>query len=181
MPSEKDKGLTYSFDVCEKCKSICCQDAKPPLTESRKKIIRDFMAENRVRPSVTFNKEEYSYPAVDNEVYCKLFNKRTGKCIVHAVKPETCVAGPITFDINFDTQKVGFFVKKAEICAFAGILFDDKPALKKHFEVARKQILALIDQLSADELRALMKIDEPQTFKFCEEQLSIEVIKKLGL
>jgi hypothetical protein len=116
---------------------------------------------------------------VDTDVYCKLFNKKTYKCMVHPVKPETCVAGPITFDINFKTQKICFFLKKAEICAYAGVLFKDKPALKEHFEFARKQIIALIDQLSADELRALMKIEEPQTFKFCEEPLSIEVIRKL--
>ncbi len=101
--------------------------------------------------------------------------------MVHSVKPETCVAGPITFDINFNTQKVCFFLKKDEICAYAGVLFKNKPALKKHFEEARKQILELIEQLSAEELRALMKIDEPQTFKFCEEPLSPAVIKKLDL
>jgi hypothetical protein len=101
--------------------------------------------------------------------------------MVHPVKPETCVAGPITFDINFDNQKVGFFLKKTEICAYAGALFKDKPALQRHFEVAREQILTLIDQLSADELRALMKIEEPLTFKFCEEPLSPQVIRKLDL
>ncbi len=110
-----------------------------------------------------------------------MFNKKTGKCLVHSVKPETCVAGPITFDINFDTQKVCFFLKKEEICAYSGVLFKDKPALMKHFEVAKKQIIDLIEQLSAEELRALMKIDEPQTFKFCEEPLSPAVIRKLDL
>jgi hypothetical protein len=30
-------------------------------------------------------------------------------------------------------------------------------------------------------LRELMKIEEPQTFKVGEEDLSVEVVKKLGL
>ena len=180
MPKE-DKGATYSFDVCSECKSICCQDAKPPLTSSRKKIIEEYLKKNKIKIAKPFAKGEYSYPAVDREVYCRLFNKKTGKCMVHLVKPETCVAGPITFDINFDTQKVCFFLKKEEICAYAGVLFKNKPALMKHFEVARKQIIDLIDQLSAEELRALMKIDEPQTFKFCEEPLSPAMIRKLDL
>jgi hypothetical protein len=179
--SNEDKGTTCSFDVCSQCKSICCQDAKPPLTSSRKKIIEVFLKKNKIKIAKPFAKGEYSYPAVDREVYCRLFNKKTGKCMVHSVKPETCVAGPITFDINFDTQKVCFFLKKEEICAYAGALFKDKQALMEHFEVARKQIVDLIEQLSAQELRALMKIDEPQTFKFCEEPLSPALIRKLDL
>lgn len=180
MP-EDSNGVTYSFDVCSNCKSICCQDAKPPLTGNRKKILREYMKKHRINVNDPFVVAEYSYPAVDGDVYCKFFNKKTGKCLVHAVKPETCVAGPITFDVNFDTGKVGFFLKKEEICAYAGALFKDKAALKQHFEVARKQILTLIELLSAEELRALMKIDEPQTFKFCEEPLSPQVLKKLDL
>ena len=180
MPKE-DKGTTYSFDVCSQCKSICCQDAKPPLTSSRKKIIEEYLKKNKIKIAKPFAKVEYFYPAVDREVYCRLFNKKTGKCIVHSVKPETCVAGPITFDINFETQKLCFFLKKEEICAYAGALFKDKPALMKHFEVARKQIVDLIEQLSAEELGALIKIDEPQTFKFCEEPLSPALIRKLDL
>jgi Fe-S-cluster containining protein len=178
---KEGKGTTYSFDVCSQCKSICCQDAKPPLTGNRKKIIEEYLKKNKLKIANPFAMGEYSYPAVDGDVYCRLFNKKTGKCLVHSVKPETCVAGPITFDINFDTQKVCFFLKKEEICAYAGVLFKDKPALTKHFEVARKQIIDLIEQLSAEELRALMKIDEPQTFKFCEEPLPLAVIRKLDL
>lgn len=181
MTDKDNRGITYSFDICSKCKSICCQDAKPPLTENRKKIIQKYLTEHNLNDSSILQKEEYSYPAVDSELYCKLFNKKKGKCMVHAVKPETCVAGPITFDIDFKTYKVSFFLKKAEICAYAGALFKDKASLKKHFEVACKEIHALIDQLNVNELLALMKIDEPQTFKYCEEPLSPEIIRKLDL
>ena len=175
------KGTTYSFDVCSQCKSICCQDAKPPLTSKRKKIIEEYLRKNNIKIAEPFAKGDYSYPAVDQDVYCRLFNKKTGKCMVHPVKPETCVAGPITFEINFDTKRLSFYLKKEEICAYAGCLFKDKPALLAHLEVARKQINDLIEQLSAEELRALMKIDEPQTFKLCDEPLSLTLVKKLNL
>ena len=177
----KDTGATFSFDVCSQCRSICCQDAKPPLTNNRKKIIKKYIQEQKIDLNNPFVQEEYSYPDVDEKIYCRLFNKSTGKCMVHPVKPETCVAGPVTFNINFCTKKVEWFLKTKELCAFAGVLFEDKAAFKKHFEIAKQQILTLITQLSADELRALMKIDEPLTFKFVEDNLPKDVVKKLGL
>ena len=177
----QENGATYSFDVCSQCRSICCQDAKPPLTKKRQKIIKEYLKEQKINVEKPFAKEHYSYPAVDEQVYCRLFDKKTGKCLVHAVKPETCVSGPITFDINFGSGKVEWFLKKSEICAYAGVLYSDKVAFEKHFEVAKKQLTSLILQLDADELRAIVKIDEPQTFKVGEDDLPIEVAEKLGL
>ncbi len=174
-------GTTYSFDVCSQCKSICCQDAKPPLTEKRKKIIKKYLEEQKVIIKKPFAKEKYSYPRVDEHVYCALFNKETGKCSVHPVKPETCVSGPITFDINFSTKKIEWFLKKPELCAFAGILYNDNAAFIDHFEVAKKELTILICQLNADELRAIAKIEEPQTFKVGEDDLPAQVVKKLDL
>ena len=180
MP-EDDNGTTYSFDQCSQCKSICCQDAKPPLSESRKKILREYLIKHKISIAEPFTKNDYSHLAVDEEIYCKLFSKQTGKCIVHPVKPETCVSGPITFDINFKTKKVEWFLKTSEICAYAGVLYKNKVAFKDHFEVAKNQITTLIKQLSANELRAIVKIDEPQTFKIGEDSLPNEAVKKLGL
>ena len=180
MP-EDNKGKTYSYDVCGKCKIICCQDAKPPVSESRKKIIKEYMAKQKITIEKPFTKENYSYPSVDEALLCKFNSKENKKCMVHSVKPETCRAGPITFDINFKTKKVEWFLKKSEICAYAGELYKNKAAFNDHFEVAKKEIMRLIRELDADELRVLMKIEEPQTFKVGEDDLPIEVVKKLGL
>jgi hypothetical protein len=109
------------------------------------------------------------------------FDKETEKCSVHPVKPETCVAGPVTFDINFSTRKVEWFLKKSEICAFAATLYSNKAAFRKHLEVAKKQLTRLICELNPEELRIILKIDEPQTFKIGEDDLPLEAIKKLGL
>jgi Fe-S-cluster containining protein len=180
MP-EDNKGTTYSYDVCSECKIICCQDAKPPLSESRKKIIKSYLEKQKISADNPFTKENYSYPSVDKQLLCVFNSKETKRCIIHQVKPETCRAGPITFDINFKTKKVQYFLKKSEICAYAGELYKNKTAFQDHYEVAKKEILCLIQELSATELRELNKIDEPQTFKVGEEDLPAEVIKKLGL
>jgi len=128
-----------------------------------------------------FVKAGYSYPAVDEFLFCRFFDKETRKCAVHPVKPETCVAGPVTFDINLSTRKLEWFLKKSEICDFAPILHGNKVAFKKHFEIAKKQLTLLICELDPEELSAVLKIDEPQTFKIGEDDLPSEVIKKLGL
>lgn len=180
MP-EDNKGKTYSYDVCSECGIICCQDAKPPLTENRKKIIKQYLKEHNINTSEPFTTKKYSYPSVDEDLHCIFNDKTTKRCMIHPVKPETCVAGPITFDINFATKKVQFFLKKSTICAYAGDLFKDQAALQTHFEVAKKQITALVKELSADELRELNKIDEPETFKICEEDLPQDIAEKLGL
>jgi len=180
MP-KNDNGLTYSFDACSRCKTSCCQDAKPPLSEKRKKIIKEFLEQQKVPIEKPFSKQHYSYPAVDELVFCRLFNKSTGKCLVHPVKTETCRAGPVTFDINFSTKKVEWFLKKTEICAFAAELYRDKAALKSHFEKAKKELVQLILELDSEELRAILKIEEPYTFKIGEDDLPLEIVQKLGL
>ncbi len=178
---EDNNGTTYSFDVCSQCKIICCQDAKPPLTKKRKKIIQEYLKKQKINVKKPFSKENYSYPAVDELVFCRLFGKETGKCLVHPVKPETCRAGPITFDINFSTKKIEWFLKKSEICAYAGALYGNKAAFKNHFEAAKLELTRLICELDAEELRAIVKIEEPQTFKIGEDNLPLEVVRKLGL
>lgn len=179
--TDENNGKTYRFDVCGECKSVCCQDAKPPLTEGRQKTIKAYLEEQKIKINQPFTHEQYSYPAVDEHLYCRLFNKETKKCFVHPVKPETCRAGRITFDINFKTKKLEYFLKKAKICPLAGVLHENPAMFKVHFEAAKPEITRLVEQLSANELRAIVKIDEPYTFKVGEDDLSADVIKKLGL
>ncbi len=174
-------GKTYSFDVCYQCKTICCQDANPPLTRGRRKIIRDYLHEQKRPAENVFVHAAYSHPASDDEGYCLFFNKTTGKCSIHQVKPETCKAGPITFDINLRTHKLEFFLKKSEICAFAQIVYENSAQFKEHLEAAKTEILRLVSELDDDALKAILKIEEPQTFKISEEDLPLKVCKKLGI
>jgi uncharacterized protein len=179
--SEEKQGKTWAFDVCSSCSLVCCKDANPPLTTNRKDVISEFLKQQGISISHPFVNEEYSHPAVDREGFCQFYNKETRKCMVHSVKPETCRAGPVTFDINFKTRKLEFYLKKGSICAFARVLYKNKSSLEKHLVIAKEEILQLIQMLDVTSLQAVLRIPEPQTFKIDETELPQEVIKKLGI
>jgi Fe-S-cluster containining protein len=180
MPEDRN-GKTYSFDVCSKCKLICCQDANPPLTLNRKKILRDSMKKQNISLETLFTDEKYSHPATDKNGFCIFYEKETRKCRAHQVKPETCRAGPVTFDINLKTRMVEFYLKKSEICLFARVLFENKELFKLHLDTAKAEIMQLIRELDEDALKAILLIPEPQTFKVAEDKLPEEILQKLGI
>jgi Fe-S-cluster containining protein len=172
---------TCSFDVCCRCERGCCQDVKPPLTLKRKKIIEDYLRKQRIRVENPFTNEAYSFPAVDAMGFCVFYDKDTRKCLVHPVKPETCRAGPVTFDINCRTRKVEWHLKTAEVCELAKILCGNDDLFRAHFKVAKEEIMRLICQIDSEALQAILKIEEPQTAKIGEDDLPAEVMEKLGL
>jgi Fe-S-cluster containining protein len=172
---------TCFFDVCCLCKSGCCQSVNPPLTLERKKLIEDYLKEQKIHIENPFAHEAYSYPAVDAMGFCVFYDKDTRKCLVHPVKPETCRAGPVTFDINCHTQKIEWHLKTAEACKLAKALCENSSQFENHFEAAREQLLRLICGLDPKALQAILKVEEPQTVKIGEEDLPEEVMEKLGL
>lgn len=101
--------------------------------------------------------------------------------MVHPVKPETCTAGPVTFDINLKACKVEFYLKKGEICNLAEIMCHNKLQFKEHFEAAKTVLLRLICDLELNDLKNLMMIEEPQTFKIGEADLPREVAEKFAI
>jgi Fe-S-cluster containining protein len=177
--SDENMRKTCSFEVCCTCKNICCQDAKPPLTQKRQKIIKDYLKKQKLHIEHPFSRESYSFPSVDKFGFCLFYNKQTGKCLVHPVKPETCRAGPVTFDINCQTGKVEWYLKTAEMCALVEPLRENRVLFREHFEVARRELLKLICELDVTALQALLKIEEPQTVKIGEDDLPKEVMVKL--
>jgi Fe-S-cluster containining protein len=172
---------TCSFNVCYQCVHGCCQDAKPPLTLERKKIIGDYLKEQKIHVEHPFVNEAYSFPAVDAMGFCVFYGKNTRKCLVHPVKPETCRAGPITFDINRRTQKVEWYLKAAVVCALAQALRGNDTTFRAHFEVAKDELRRLICHLDSEALQAILKIEEPQTVKIGEDDLPKKVTEKLDL
>jgi len=172
---------TCAFDVCYRCELGCCQDVKPPLTLKRKKIIEDYLREQKIRVENPFTDKAYSYPTVDAMGFCLFYDKDTRRCLVHPVKPETCRAGPVTFDINRRTRKVEWHLKTAEVCELAKILRGNDDLFRAHLKVAKEEILRLICELDSEALQAILKIEEPQTVKIGEDDLPQEVIAKLRL
>jgi Fe-S-cluster containining protein len=179
--SEEIMEKTCSFDVCCQCERGCCQDVKPPLTLKRKKIIENYLGEQRILVERPFVNEAYSFPAVDLMGFCVFYCKDTRKCLVHPVKPETCRAGPVTFDINRRTRKVEWYLKTSEVCALAKTLCGSENLFRAHFRVAKEEILRLICELEPKALQAILKIEEPKTVKIGEDDLPAAIMERLGL
>jgi len=70
-------------------------------------------------------------------------------------------------------------LKTETICPLAGALHRDKRALKNHLESARRELLKLVHHLDIEALCAILKIEEPDTFKIGVEDLDIKVLMKL--
>jgi Fe-S-cluster containining protein len=177
--SDENMRKTYNFEVCCTCKNGCCRGAKPPLTLKRQKILKDYLKKQKLRIEKPFGHESYSFPAEDKSGFCVFYNKESGKCLVHPVKPETCIAGPVTFDINLQTGKVEWYLKTPEVCALVEPLRENRVLIREHFEAARRELLELICELDVAALQTLMKIEEPQTVKIGEDDLPREVMEKL--
>lgn len=169
------------YDVCRDCKLGCCQDARPPLTKERICAIEEYLRSAGKVVNRFFIYSDYSFPSIDTDNFCIFYNKITKLCQIHVVKPETCRAGPVTFDINRNTRKVEWFLKTREVCLFAGKLFDTPKKFNEHFEIAKKELMRLICDLDSESLRAILTRDEPHTFKIGEDPLPKEVLVKLGL
>jgi len=180
--SDELSQKTCRFDVCCECAVNCCQGAKPPLTAKRKRIIDAYLRKHKISINPSFINQTYSFPAFDAQEYCVFHVKKTGKCLVHSVKPETCVAGPVTFDINVRTGKIEWFLKTAEACSLAKTFHQNQNqnAFQEHFCVAKKKILRLIRELDADALQAILMIEEPRTIKIGEDDVPREILKKIS-
>ena len=181
--SKKGEGKRQSnfFDVCCKCKTNydCCHDTRPPITENRRRIIEEYLKKERIPIVDAFVEEEYVFPRENEEGYCVFHDMKKRKCKIHAVKPETCVAGPMTFDINRKTGKIEWFVKMSQLCSLAGIVYDNKDLLRQHLESAKKEVSRLVQELSSEALIAVLKKDEPETFKISEDSIAKSVLDKL--
>ena len=175
----KSKRQTDFFDICGQCKISCCQNARPPTTIERRRIIEAYLKKQRIPVENPFVRTAYTFPREDAEGYCVFCDKKTRKCLIHPVKPETCVAGPITFDINMPNRKIEWYLKKEEICPLAGVLYKNKGTLQKHLKSAKKEIFRLVSELDSEALKAILKIEEPETFKIDEDNAGKDILGKL--
>ena len=51
--------------------------------------------------------------------------------------------------------------------------------LKKHLETAKREILNLVTELDSEALKAILKIEEPETFKIGEDNIGKDILDKL--
>jgi len=174
-----DREENDFFNVCSQCNASCCINARPPLTSKRIKIIKAYLRKQKIPLGKPFVQTGYTFPREVEKGYCVFNDRKTGKCLIHHVKPETCVAGPITFDINAKTRKIEWHLKKEIICQLAGKLYGDEERLERHLALAKKEILRLVRGLDAEALKTILKIEEPETFKIDEDTVEKAVLAKL--
>jgi Fe-S-cluster containining protein len=181
MPSTTRRQGNF-FETCSRCKTSwsCCHETTPPITNRRRKIIEAYLETNEVGIEGPFIRTEYVFPRLDAQGYCVFHDKKTRKCLIHPVKPETCVAGPVTFDINLKNGKVEWFIKTEKICPLAQRVYKDKTLLETHLRTAKKEISRLVNDLDSEALRAILEKDEPQTFKIGEDKIGKNVLNRLA-
>jgi Fe-S-cluster containining protein len=169
------------IDTCSRCKTkwACCLGTRPPITDERKRTIEAYLREYAIEIDMPFAEEDYVFPREQASGYCVFRNGKTGKCVVHAVKPETCVSGPVTFDINVRSGKIEWFLKMDRICDLAGVVAQDRELLEMHLVSAKRETGRLVKQLGGEALKAILKKDEPETFKIDEDDAAGDVLDKL--
>jgi Fe-S-cluster containining protein len=89
-----------------------------------------------------------------------------GKCTIHSFKPETCRAGPFTFDVKGDAIEI--FLKYETLCPIVTLLKEVPEAYGQQYAAAVRSITHLVRNLSDDELAVICRIDEPETEKVAE-------------
>jgi len=167
------------FTICSRCGINCCRDARPPITHRRREIIEEYLKGQGISAENPFVQTEYLFPREDSEGYCMFYNKRTRKCQVHPVKPETCVAGPVTFDLDIRNRKIEWYLKMDEICPLAGVMSQEGKSLSRHLQRAKTEIFRLVRELDPGALRAILKIEEPKTFKIGEDDIGEDVLARI--
>jgi hypothetical protein len=86
--------------------------------------------------------------------------------MIHSIKPETCRAGPFTFDIKGDMIEI--YIKHESVCPIVRLLKEVPEAYRQQYERAVQNITHLTGHLTDDELRVICQIDEPETEKVSE-------------
>lgn len=148
--------LSRAETICMECGGRCCIDAHPPVSAAcRQRLIAAGVPED----------------AFESAGYCRLKARRDGSCIlsengmctIHGIKPETCRAGPFTFDMEGD--RIAIYLKHESICPMVGLLQSVPSAYRTQYEQAEKNIRHLVAGLTASELAAVCRIEEPETGK----------------
>ena len=173
-PQELESSSPFdASQVCLRCPHICCRHAKPPLTRRRQRLLEAYVAQQHLEIDDLFARTRYTYPRETRGGLCVFYDVETRRCRVHPVKPETCVAGPITFDMDVRSGTVEWYLKNDEVCPLAQRLRVDDAALDHHLQSAKRQLLTLIQTLDETELAAILSIEEEDTTKLSEDTFTL--------
>jgi uncharacterized protein len=160
-----DENLCEALSqACNECHLVggCCFDARPPLSQER----IDILLKNGVSAdAVEF--AGYKRLRLKPDGFCVLF--QDGKCSIHSIKPETCVAGPFTFDMKGNILQI--FIKRESICPMVRFLKANRKAFDGLLEASVERIMELVNKVPPLEMAEILKIDEPETDLVAEIKL----------
>lgn len=146
--------LIRAEDICLRCGGHCCNGAHPPIS--------DYCHERLLAggvPEDAFERNGYRYIRTRNDGTCAFWNG--GKCGIHGIKPETCRAGPFTFDVKGDVIEI--FLKFETICPIVRLFREVPEAYDQQYALAVKSISHLVSNLKEEEIAAICRIEEPET------------------
>ncbi len=154
-----DDWLLRAEAICLQCDGHCCTGAHPPISAyCHKRLLAEGV------PEEMFEQNGYRYVRSRSDGTCIL--SQGGKCAIHGIKPDTCRAGPFTFDVHGNTIEI--FLKYESICPLVGLLKEVPAAYKQQYAYAVRNITRLVSNLTEEELAAVCRIDEPETEKVAE-------------
>jgi Fe-S-cluster containining protein len=145
--------------ICMDCGGHCCDGAHPPISGP---CYARLVSEG-ISPSV-FEHNGYRSIRTCPDGHCVLW--QNGKCSIHGIKPETCRAGPFTFDVKGNVIEI--FLKFESICPIVRLLKEVPEAYDQQYSLAVRNISHLVSNLGEDELAVICRIEEPETEKVAE-------------
>jgi len=154
-----DDWLLKAEDICMRCGGHCCDEAHPPISKHCYERLRASGV-----PADAFEYEGYRRLKCRTDGSCIL--SKTGKCSIHGIKPETCRAGPFTFDVTPTT--ISIYLKFESLCPIVGLLKEIPEAYEQQYAAAVRNISHLVSNLTEEELEVICSIDEPETEKVAE-------------
>jgi hypothetical protein len=151
--------LIRAETICLRCSGQCCNDAHPPISEH---CYRRLLAEGV--PGDAFERKGYRYLRTRRDGTCTF--RTGGKCAIHTIKPETCRAGPFTFDVKGDVIEI--FLKFEKICPIVCLFKEVPEAYEQQYTLAVKNITHLVSNLTDEEINVICRIEESETEKVAE-------------
>jgi Fe-S-cluster containining protein len=145
--------------ICHTCGGHCCDGACPPLSTDRIRII---LAHGSHNDKI----EQNGYHRIRTKENGECAMMENGRCIIHAIKPETCRAGPFTFSVTGTVIEI--FLKHESICPLVTHLKADPEMYAKQYARAAENIVELVAALPEEELLVISAIPEPDTDKIAE-------------
>ena len=148
--------LGSAEEICMQCGGHCRVDAHPPVSRS---------CSGRPAPAVVsedlFGEAGYKRLKVPEDGACIL--SKNGKCALYTIKPETCRAGPFTFDSKGHIIEI--YLKYSRTCPLVTLLKETYQEYQIQYDLAEKSITRHVRNLTQDEIDPACRIDEPEPEK----------------